>query len=67
VQNAKQALTIGSMWVIFTVIFEFSLGRLTGKSWSILFEQYHVASGQLWPIFLIGLLVLPSVLYAFKR
>src|SRR2546423_14489654 len=38
IQNFKQSLLIGFVWVLLTVAFEFSLGRLTNKSWEYLFR-----------------------------
>jgi hypothetical protein len=67
IKNSKQAFIIGFLWVVFTVIFEFLLGRLTNKSWPTLLEQYDVTGGHLWPVFLIGLFFLPYFFYRIKR
>lgn len=39
------------MWVVLTVLFEFSLGRLTKKSWEYLFQNYNILEGHIWPFF----------------
>jgi hypothetical protein len=67
IRNAKQALTIGFIWVVLTAIFEFSLGRVTKKSWSTLLEQYDLTSGHIWPIFLFSLLLLPCLFYMLRK
>src|SRR3954452_7809741 len=42
IQNFKQAVLIGLVWVVLTVLFEFSLGRLTKKSWAYLLKDYNI-------------------------
>lgn len=67
VQNAKQALLIGFIWMVLTVLFEFTLGRLTNKSWDYLLQDYNVLAGRLWLLFLLSLLLLPYLFYALKN
>src|SRR5690349_9045788 len=52
VNTYKQALWIGSIWMILTVIFEFALGRLTKKTWQELLQNYDLMHGYIWPLFL---------------
>ena len=66
IQNNKQALLIGFVWVLLTVAFEFSLGRLTNKSWEYLLRDYNIFAGRIWLLFLITLFLLPYVFYALK-
>ena len=66
VQGSKQALLIGFVWVMLTVLFEFSLGRLTGKSWAYLLRDYDLMAGHIWPVFLICLLLLPYIFFCIK-
>lgn len=63
VQSYKQAFLIGFEWVILTVLFESSLGRLTGKTWPYLLKDYDVVAGHIWPVFLISLLLLPYIFF----
>ena len=67
VQSSTQAFLIGSVWVLLTVVFEFSLGRLTNKSWQYLFQDYNLFSGRIWLLFLIVLLLLPYIFYASRN
>ena len=67
VQNSKQALLIGFVWVLLTVAFEFLLGRLTNKSWDYLFRDYNIFAGRIWLIFLICLFALPYLFYFIKN
>ena len=67
IQNNKQAFLIGFLWVLLTVAFEFSLGRLTNKSWEYLLRDYNIFAGRIWLLFLITLFLLPYVFYALKN
>ena len=67
IQNSKQALFIGFVWMLLTVAFEFSLGRLTNKSWEYLFRDYNLFAGRIWLLFLICLFLLPCVFYALRQ
>jgi hypothetical protein len=63
IQSPGQAFLIGSLWVVLTVAFEFSLGRLTNKSWSYLFHDYHLFAGRIWTLFILYLFLLPYLFY----
>ncbi len=67
IQNSKQALLIGFIWVLLTVGFEFTLGRLTNKSWEYLFRDYNLFAGRIWLLFLFCLFILPYLLYTLKN
>jgi hypothetical protein len=67
VQSSKQALLIGFIWVVLTVMFEFSLGRLTKKTWTYLLQDYNIMAGHIWLVFLFCLFVLPYVFYILKK
>ncbi|XZF15503.1 hypothetical protein ACTHGU_05160 [Chitinophagaceae bacterium MMS25-I14] len=66
VQHARQALTVGLAWVLLTVAFEFSLGRLTHKSWAYLFRDYNILAGHIWLLFLFCLFLLPWLCYVLR-
>ena len=66
-QSFKEALTTGVVWMLLTVVFEFSLGRLTGKSWDYLLRDYNLLAGRIWPVFLFCLLMLPYFVYCVNR
>ncbi len=67
IQNSKQAFLIGFVWVILTVAFEFSLGRLTNKSWEYLFRDYNIFAGRIWLLFLFCLFILPYLVYIIRN
>jgi len=53
--------------MLLTVMFEFSLGRLTNKSWEYLLESYNIFAGRIWLLFLVSLFLLPYVCYALRN
>ena len=51
---------VGGMWVLMTVLFEFSFGHyMMGKSWLVLLEAYNLLEGNLWIVVLITTAVSP--------
>src|SRR5437763_6076714 len=67
IQNSKQAFLIGFTWVVLTMLFEFSLGRLTKKSWAYLLQDYNILAGHIWLLFLFSLFLLPYLFYVLKK
>lgn len=67
IQKPVQAILIGFVWVLLTVAFEFSLGRLTNKSWEYLFRDYNLMAGRLWLVFLVWIFVLPYLLFILRN
>jgi len=52
--HLKDAVLIGFCWVVLTMAFEFLFGHyVAAKPWKELFQQYNLASGNLWVIALI--------------
>lgn len=50
---------IGFGWLALTLIFEVSMGRWQGLSWSVMLEAYTFNDGNLWPLVLIVIAVAP--------
>jgi hypothetical protein len=50
------------IWVVLTILFEFGLGRATGKPWTILFHDYNIFAGRLWVLVLIWTGLAPVVM-----
>ena len=63
--NATQAATIGALWFVLTILTEtFVLNRwISGLSWNQILQTYNVASGELWPLVLIWIGVLPVIVF----
>ena len=55
-----QYLTIGGLWLLMTVAFEFAFGRyVIGDSWAVLLKSYDISSGNLWLLVLLVISVSP--------
>lgn len=67
VENSRQAFLTGGIWVVLTVLFEFSLGRMTKKSWAFLLQDYNLIAGRTWIVFLFCLFLLPYVWYVILK
>jgi len=60
----KQAITIGLMWLLMTIIFEFIFGHyVMGHAWEKLFHDYNFLEGRLWVIVLIWVTLSPIIFY----
>src|SRR3972149_7564380 len=47
--SSKQAVVIGSVWLLLTVIFEFAFGRWgMHRTWDQLLNDYNLAAGRVW-------------------
>lgn len=58
--NAGEAVTIGLIWVLLTMAFEFLAGHyLFGHSWEKLRADYNVARGRVWALVLLASLLAP--------
>jgi hypothetical protein len=52
--SIRSALTIGTTWVVLTVLFEFGFGHyVDGKPWSELLENYNMSDVNLWILVLL--------------
>jgi hypothetical protein len=62
-----ETFRIGLLWLVLTVVFEFSMGRLAGREWSALLHDYNLAEGRVWSLVLLWVLVAPSLFYGINR
>jgi hypothetical protein len=66
IETGKQALLCGFIWLMLTIIFEFTLGRMSKRSWEFLLQDYNLLAGHVWPVYLICLMLLPWGFYVFQ-
>lgn len=66
-KSYPQTWLAGFLMMIFTMVFEFALGLSLGHPFNKLLSQYDLAGGQLWPLFLLGIFVLPSLIRWSRR
>jgi hypothetical protein len=49
--NARQAIAIGSVWLLMTLGFEFGVGGLIShRSWPEMLADYNVLRGRVWVV-----------------
>lgn len=56
--------SIGVLWLVLTLIFEFSIGASSGRSWAFMFEEYKFWEGKLWSLVLLIVLLSPFIVRA---
>lgn len=63
-RTTQEALTIGIIWVLLTLAFEFIAGRfIFGRTWSELFAEYNLMAGRIWIMVLVITLLTPVVTF----
>jgi hypothetical protein len=66
--SSRQAWTIGSLWVIMTICFEFLFGHFVmGHPWSKLLHDYNIFEGRIWILVLLWTLVAPYCFFRMQR
>jgi len=64
IQSATQALIIGAMWVIMTILFEFVFGHyVIGHSWQRLLHDYNLRQGRVWLLVLVWTALAPYLFF----
>jgi len=63
-ESTRQALTIGVVWLLLTVAFEFIFGHYVAhQPWERLFQDYNVFAGRLWVLVLLAVGFLPLIVF----
>ena len=66
-ESSNQALTIGLIWLILTIAFEFLFMHYGAKvPWDNLFHDYNVLAGRLWVLVLIAVFLLPYAVFKLR-
>ncbi|ARV10568.1 hypothetical protein BTO05_13335 [Winogradskyella sp. PC-19] len=66
--SVNQAVTIGVIWLVLTIIFEFLFGHyIAGHSWDKLLHDYNLFQGRVWILVLIWISIVPYVIYQLQR
>lgn len=62
--SSGQALTVGGIWLVVTVLFEFAFGHyVVKKSWAVLLADYNLLKGRVWVLILLWTLLAPLVFH----
>ena len=57
--------SIGLLWLVLTLGFEFGFGLYRGNSWSKLLADYNLLQGRVWVLIPIWVAIAPYVLYKY--
>ena len=64
--SLSDSMKIGLLWLILTLIFEFSFGGLImGHSFEKLLADYNLLEGKTWSLFLVCMLIAPYIVVKF--
>ena len=64
IESSKQALSIGGLWLVMTILFEFIFGHyVMGHTWGRLFHDYNLVKGRIWSLVPIWTAVAPYIFY----
>lgn len=67
IHSVNQAMIIGIMWLMMTLLFEFGFGRIRGNSWAKLLHDYNILEGRIWVLVPLWVLLAPLIFYKFRR
>ena len=59
----RQAMYIGLLWLLLTLLFEFGFGLFQGKSWQLLLSDYNIFKGRIWILILIWTTIAPYLFF----
>ena len=63
-ESSGQALLIGGIWLVITIIFEFIFGHYARKKpWQELFADYNISKGRVWVLVLLWTLLAPVTFF----
>ena len=63
-ESSSQAITIGLIWIVMTIAFEFLFGHYVAKrSWSRLLQEYNIFKGRVWILVLLWAGIAPYLFY----
>jgi hypothetical protein len=66
--SARQAFSIGLLWMTLTIAFEFLFFHFAGDhSWAELLGNYNVSKGRVWPVVLVWIAIAPYVFFRADR
>ena len=64
--SENEAISVGVLWLLLTLAFEFLFGHFVAKhSWKKLLSKYNIFKGDLWILILIWTAVVPLIYYNF--
>ena len=68
ISSTAEAVSVGSMWLALTLVFEFLLGRFVSNlSWRRMLSEYDILAGRLWALVPLWVAVAPCVFFRLQR
>ncbi|MCZ4304868.1 hypothetical protein O4G98_08975 [Zoogloeaceae bacterium G21618-S1] len=65
--STGQAATIGGLWLLMTLAFEFLFGHyVAGNTWAALIDNYNLAAGRLWPLIPLWVAIAPPLVHRLR-
>jgi len=65
---ASQTWLLGALWLVLTILFEFSFGMLVMKhTFAHLLSDYNIFAGRTWALFLVAIFVAPNIGWRIAR
>jgi len=61
--SGQQAISIGLLWLMLTLLFEFGFGLMRGNSWTKLLGDYNILNGHIWILIPIWITIAPYMFY----
>jgi hypothetical protein len=58
--SLAQYLLVGAMWLVLTLVFEFSFGLLRGQDPAQVLQAYQFKDGNIWPLVLLAVAIAPA-------
>ena len=67
IQTPKEAVTIGCLWLVMTLAFEFIFGHyVMGHPWTKLLHDYNLLKGRVWVLVLFWITSAPYLCYRIR-
>jgi len=61
--SERQAMSVGMLWLLLTLIFEFCFGLIRGNSLTSLWSDYNIFKGRIWILILIWTTIAPYLFF----
>lgn len=61
--TSEQAITVGILWLVLTLVFEFGMGYMSGKTWPQMLEDYNIVKGRLWVLIPVWVALAPYLFF----
>lgn len=60
--GTSRLFLMGGIWLGLTLVFEFGMGFMGGRSWNYMLADYNLFKGRLWPLVLIIIFFAPLII-----